>query len=83
MRLEDTTVGLSFAPSLLQGAGYMDRGAGECWNDRQGFGVHSVTQELSAYNKIRVSNIIKLFFFHIIYFYSYKIIMFLLLLFYC
>jgi hypothetical protein len=36
----------------------MDRG--ECGNDRPEFGVHSVTQKLSAYNVIRVLNIIKL-----------------------
>ncbi len=30
----------------------MDRG--ECGNDRPGFGVHSVTHKLNAYNIIRV-----------------------------
>ena len=35
-------------------------GARQCWNDRPGFGMHSVTQKLRAYNIIRVLNIIKL-----------------------
>ncbi len=35
----------------------MDRG--ECGNDRPGYGVHSVTQKLSAYNIIIVLNIVK------------------------
>ena len=34
--------------------------ASQCGNDQPGFGVHSVTQKLSAYNNIRVLNIIKL-----------------------
>ncbi len=35
-------------------------GAGQYGNYRPGFGVHSITQKLSAYNIIRVLNIIKL-----------------------
>ncbi len=31
-------------------------GAGQCGNDRPGFGVHSITQKLSAYNNIRVKH---------------------------
>ncbi len=34
--------------------GFRSMGAGQCGNDRPGFGVHSITQKLSAYNIIRV-----------------------------
>ena len=40
--------------------------ARQCGNDRPGFGVHSVTQKLRAYNIIRVLNIIKLKLYNII-----------------
>ncbi len=49
---------------VLDGLAGLDRagvmGAGQCGNDRPGFGVHSITQKSSAYNIIRVLNIIKL-----------------------
>ncbi len=41
-------------------------GAGQCGNDRPGFGVHSITQKLSAFSIIRVLNIIKLKLYNII-----------------
>ncbi len=40
---------------LPQAAGTM--GASQCGNDRPGFGVHSVTQKLRAYNVIRVETL--------------------------
>ena len=57
-------------------------GASHCGNDRPGFGVHSVTQKLRAYNIIRVLNIIKLNYiilynYNIVY--SFKIIIFIIL----
>ncbi len=52
----------------MERGGGLSMGAGQCGNYRPGFGVHSITQKLSAYNIMRVLNIIKLKIYNIIQF---------------
>jgi hypothetical protein len=47
-------------------------GAGQCGNYQPGFGVHSITQKLSAYNIIRVLNVVNL---NYIILYNYNIVL--------